>query len=218
MTLSPKRADIGIGTIEVEAEILGEGEIVGANLVEHRLVEADQIDLVDGQNDAPDAKQRGDDRVAARLRQDTLARIHQHDGEIGRRGAGRHVAGVLNMAGRIGDDEFALRRGEKPIGDVDGNALLALGLQPIDQKGEVDVLAGRAMLLGVALERCELVLEDQLGVVEQPADQCRLAIIDRAAGQKAQQRLLALLSEIGTYVVGLFRDHGVGVYLQHDQK
>ena len=47
-------------------------------------------------------------------------------------------------------------------------------------------------LLRIALERGELVLEDQLGVVEQPADQRRLAVVDRAAGQEAQQRLLLL--------------------------
>ena len=50
----------------------------------------------------------------------------------------------------------------------------------------------RAVLLRIALERGQLVLEDQLGVVEQPADQRRLAVVDRAAGQEAQQRLLLL--------------------------
>ena len=32
------------------------------------------------------------------------------------------------------------------IGDVDGDALLALGLQPVDQQREIDLLAGRAVL------------------------------------------------------------------------
>ena len=41
-------------------------------------------------------------------------------------GAGRHVAGVLLVARRVGDDEGALLGREIAVGDVDG-ALLALG-------------------------------------------------------------------------------------------
>ena len=37
--------------------------------------------------------------------------------------------------------------------------------------------------------RRKLVLEDQLGVVEQPADQRGLAVVDRAAGEEAQHAL-----------------------------
>ena len=45
------------------------------------------------------------------------------------------------MAGGIGHDEFALVGGEKAVGDVDGNALRPLGLQPIHQQREVDIVA-----------------------------------------------------------------------------
>jgi hypothetical protein len=41
--------------------------------------------------------------------------------------------------------------------------------------------------LAVRFERGELVVEDLLGLVEQPADQRRLAVVDAAAGQKAEQ-------------------------------
>jgi hypothetical protein len=34
---------------------------------------------------------------------------------------------------------------EEAVGDVDGDALLALGLQPVDEQREVDVLAGGAV-------------------------------------------------------------------------
>ena len=40
----------------------------------------------------------------------------------------------------------------------------------------------------VALERRKLVVEDQLLLVEQAADQGRLAVVDRAAGEQAQRR------------------------------
>ena len=41
----------------------------------------------------------------------------------------------------------------------------------------------------------KLVVEDLLGVVEQPPDQRRLAVVDAAAGDEAQQLLPLLLSE-----------------------
>ncbi len=40
----------------------------------------------------------------------------------------------------------------------------------------------------VALEREELVVENQLLFVQQAADQGRLAVVDRAAGEQAQGR------------------------------
>ncbi len=46
--------------------------------------------------------------MAARLDQHALARVDQDDGEVGSRGAGDHVAGVLLVARGIGDDELAL--------------------------------------------------------------------------------------------------------------
>ena len=87
--------------------------------------------------------------------------------------------------------------GEEAVGDVDRDALLALGVEPVHQQREIDVLAVRAVLAAVALERRELVVEDQLGVVEQPPDQRRLAVIHAAAGEEAQEADLLLLGEIG---------------------
>ena len=57
---------------------------------------------------------------------------------VGGRGAGDHVARVLLVARRVGDDELALVGGEEAVGDVDGDALLALGRQAVDQQREVD--------------------------------------------------------------------------------
>jgi hypothetical protein len=96
---------------------------------------------------------------------------------------------------RIGDDELALLAGEETIGDVDRDALLALGRKPVDQQREVDLLALCAVPFAVALERGELVVENLLGLVQQPPDQRRLAVIDAAAGDEAQQLLVLLLGE-----------------------
>jgi hypothetical protein len=74
------------------------------------------------------------------LSEHALARIDEDDGEIGGRCTGHHIAGILLVAGRIGDDELALVGGEEAIGDVDGDALLALGGETVDEKREIDLL------------------------------------------------------------------------------
>ncbi len=150
----------------------------------------DRVHLVDGEHDVPDAEQRHDVAVAVRLRQQPFARIDQQHGEIGGRSAGRHVAGVLLMARRVGDDELALAGREEAVGDVDGDALLALGLQAVDQQRHVERFAGGAEARRILGESRELVFVEQLAVVEQAADQGRLAVIDRAAGEEAQQAAL----------------------------
>ena len=130
-----------------------------------------------------------------RLGQHALARIDQHQRQIGIGGAGRHVAGILLVARRIGDDELALVGGKEPIGDVDGDALLALGGKPIDQQRKVDAFVAGGAVAAFLREAGELVVEDQLAVIEQPPDQGGLAVVDAAAGQEAQQRLVGLLGE-----------------------
>ena len=113
-------------------------------MAKDRLAEVDEVDLVDREHDVAHAKQRNDDRMAMRLREQPLARVDQHDREVGVGGAGRHVARELLMTWRVGDDERAPFGGEVAIGDVDCDALLAFGLEPIDQERVIDVLAGRA--------------------------------------------------------------------------
>ena len=90
-----------------------------------------------------------DDDVAvpAGLREHALARVDQDDGAVGGRGAGGHVARVLLVARRVGDDELALVGREEAVGDVDGDALLALGREAVDEQREVELAALRADLL-----------------------------------------------------------------------
>ena len=109
------------------------------------------------------------------------ARVDQQQREVGGRGAGDHVARVLRVAGAVGEDEAPPRRGERAVGDVDRDALLALGAQAVGEQREVEPVD--AALLDVR----ELVGEHGLGVVEQAADQRRLAVVDAAGGGEAQQ-------------------------------
>ena len=128
---------------------------------------------------------RGDARVAAALLDDAEPGIHQDDREIRRGSARDHVSRVLNVAGRVGDDEFATRRGEVAVGDVDGDALLALGAKAIGKICEIDLAA--AGDVGGALERLELILHQRFGVVEQPANERGFSVIDGAAGVEAEK-------------------------------
>ncbi len=121
--------------------------------------------------------------------ENALARVDQQHREIGGRGARRHVAGVLLVPGRVGDDELAFVGREIAIGDVDGDALLALGGEAVDEQREIEFLALRAVLLRVLFERFEQIVVRETGVVKHPADQRRFAVVDRTAGDESQQRL-----------------------------
>ena len=131
------------------------------------------------------AQQVRDQSMAARLNRQAFRRVDQHDGQIRRRCAGDHIARVLLVARRVGDDELAFRRGEIAIGDVNGDALLALGDQAIGQQGQIDRV--RAPFLAGFFNRRELVFENGFRVVQQTADQRTLTIINAARRGKAQQ-------------------------------
>ena len=79
--------------------------------------------------------------MPAGLFDDSLTGIDQHDGQIRCGGTRDHVAGVLHVAGGIGDDELATRGGEVAVGDVDGDALFAFGAQAVGEVGQVDLAA-----------------------------------------------------------------------------
>ena len=97
----------------------------------------DQVHLVDADDDVRDAQQRGDVGVAPGLLDDALARVDEDDRQVGGRGAGDHVARVLHVAGRVGDDELRRAGGEVAVGDVDRDPLLALGAQPVGEQRQV---------------------------------------------------------------------------------
>ena len=109
------------------------GEVVADRVVD-AAIEIEQVHLVDGQDEARDAEHVRDARVAPCLLLDAVARVDQQDGDVRRRGAGRHVARVLLVTGRVGEDEFATCRREIAIGDVDCDALLPLRLQPVGEE------------------------------------------------------------------------------------
>ena len=106
------------------------------------------------------------------------------------------------MPRRIGNDELALVGREKSIGHVDGNALLALGGEAIDQQREVDVLALGAVFFRVSLDRGHLVFEQHLGLEQQAPDQGALAVVHAAAGDETQQALVLVAAQVFANVGG----------------
>ncbi len=80
------------------------------------------------------AKQRSQQTVTTSLFDNARAGIHQHDCQIHVGCSGNHVAGVLNVARAIGDDEVAIWCRKVAVGNVDGDALLALSAQAIGQQ------------------------------------------------------------------------------------
>ena len=106
-----------------------------------------------------DPEKRYEIAVTSSLSEHAIPSIDEDDRGIRRRRAGHHVAGVLLVARRVGNDELAPFRREEPVSDVDRNALLALRGQAVDQKSKVEVGALRAEFLGVAGQRGKLVVE-----------------------------------------------------------
>ena len=151
--------------------------------------------MLTASTNAADAEQLRQIGMPPRLGQHALAGIDQQHGQLRGRCAGDHVAGILLVARRVGDDELALLAGEIAIGDIDRDPLLAFGRKAVDQQCEVDRFALRAVAIAVGLECGELVVENLPRLIEQPADQGRLAIIDAAAGDEAQQFLVLLRYE-----------------------
>ena len=165
----------------------GSGEVVELllDLLEPCLVEVDEIHLVDGEDEVGDSEKRRDQGVAAGLLDHALAGIDEHDGDVGRRGAGHHVPRVLDVARGVGELEAALRGDEAAVGDIDRDPLLALGAQAVGEQREVDVAV--AAPLARLLDRLHLVDEHLLRVEEQAADQGRLAVVDGAARHQPEQ-------------------------------
>ncbi len=168
----------------VDVELARElGELV-ADLVEARLLVLDEVHLVHAQHEVLHLQERRDHRVTARLLEYTLARVDQDEREVGGRRAGHHVARVLHVTGRVGDDELAARGGEVAVRDVDRDALLALGAQAVGEEGKVGVV--EPAVAARTLDRLELVLEDLLGLEQEPPDERALAVVDRPRGGEPQ--------------------------------
>jgi hypothetical protein len=104
--------------------------------------------------------------------------------------------------------KFALVGREETIGHVDGDALLALGRQAIHQQRKIQILSLGTTAPAVLLQGGELILENHPAVIQQPADQRGLPVIDAAAGHETQQGLVLVLDQVG---IDILRDQRIGL-------
>ena len=171
-----------------DAELGRDGAGIRGDGGEGIRIESGEIDLVDREDHVRHAQQRDDGEVTAGLLHDALAGVDENDDRVGRRRAGDHVARVLHVSGAVGEDERPSARREVAVGDVDRDALLALGAQAVGQQGEVELAVREAAVGRRAGDLLELVGEDRLRVVQQSADERRLAVVDRSRCREAEQR------------------------------
>ena len=154
-TLSPCSAEIGMNVRSWTSSFAANSRNSLLDALEHGLVVVDEVHLVDAQHEVRHAEQRREERVPARLLDDAVAGVDEDQREVGGRRAGDHVARVLDVAGRVGDDELARRRREVAVGDVDRDALLALGAQAVGEQREVHAfLAAQARRCARARRAC----------------------------------------------------------------
>ena len=147
-------------------------------------IEADAVHLVDDDRHLADAEQMQEIAVAARLIAHAFGRIDDQQGGVGLRRAGDHVAEKLGVTGRVDQDDVARERAQPDLAGVDGDALVALGLQRIEQKRPFE---RHAAARAHRLERLELAVGQAAGFVQQAADQGRFAVIDVADDDDAHQ-------------------------------
>ena len=188
----------------LRGEARGEGVVVRADGVERGFGELHRVHLVHRHHQMANAEQMGDERVPAGLGNHSLAGVDEDHGQVAVGGAGGHVARVLFVPRRVGDDEFALAGGKVAVRHVNGDALLALGLQAVHQQRQIDAVALRAGGFAVAAQGGELILVDHLRVVQQAADQGALAVVHAAAGEELQNLLALVPRQVGVDV-RLFR-------------
>src|SRR6267378_3395782 len=168
-----------------------------------------QVHLVHGGKYFCDSQGRSNEGETQSVREEPCAAVNQNDRQVRRGRAGRHVARVLLMPGRVGDDKFAARGREIPVRHVDGNALLAFGPQTIGEQRKIDWPRGAVDT--AFLHRSELIFVDGLGIVQETANQRGLTVVNAPGGGEAKklgvQVLLKKTGEGVTWPVLRGRNH-----------
>jgi hypothetical protein len=109
-------------------------EISSPIFPEARRAEIDPIHFVDDDGDLFDAEKMQQIAVAPRLVAHALQRVDDQKRAVRLRSAGDHVAQEFGVARRV-DQHHVTRAGAKAnLRGVDGDALVALGLQRIEQE------------------------------------------------------------------------------------
>lgn len=116
-----------------------------ADLLETRRAVVDAVHLVDDDGDLFDAEQMQQIAVTAGLIAHAFKRVDDEHRGVGLRSARDHVAQEFRVARRVDQHDVARRRAETDLGGVDGDALVALGLQSIQQERHSNGMPRRAL-------------------------------------------------------------------------
>ena len=150
---------------------------LGLDRMEAVLIEADPVHLVDHDRHLPHPEQVQEVAVPAGLVAHAFGRIDHQQRGVGLRRAGDHVAQKLGMARRIDQDDVARWGAQADLAGIDGDALITLGLQRVEQERPFE---RHAAARAHRLERVELAVGQAAGLMQQAADQGRLAVVDVA--------------------------------------
>ena len=167
----------------LDADGLEPGAVFGFDLLEPGLAVVLEVHFVDQHGDLADAEQVQQVAVPAGIFLHAFVGVDQQQRRFGVGRAGDHVLQKLLVAGRVDDDVLALVRVEPDLGGIDGDVLVALGLERVHQVGPLE---GHAAALGDLLELLQLALGQRAGVVEQPADKSGFAMVHVADNDDLQ--------------------------------
>src|SRR5260370_16833014 len=96
------------------------------------------------------------------------------------------------MSRRIGNDELSCRRLETTISDVDRDALLAFGPQPVSKQCEIYGTPGT--IEAAAPHRRQLVFLYGLGIMQEPPDEGGLAVINTSASVEPRPLFVQMMT------------------------
>ncbi|CAB4931759.1 unannotated protein [freshwater metagenome] len=115
-----------------------------------------------------------------RLRTHAASSVDKEDGDIAVGCRHRHVSRVLLMTRSVCDEHATtIREIHVAIGDINRDPLLALGLEPVSEKREVDLSHRNRRPAAASLPRVfELVERNAVGLGEEASDERGLAVID----------------------------------------
>ena len=150
--------------------------------VETRRAEIDAVHLVDDDRDLPDPEQMQQIAVPPCLVAHAFQRVDDEHRAVGLGSAGDHVAQKFGVAGRVDQHDVARTGTEADLRGVDGDALIALGLQCIEQERPFE---RHAAPRADSLQHFQLALGQAAGLVQQAADEGGFAVVDMADDDNA---------------------------------
>src|SRR5579863_2707759 len=114
---------------------------------------------------------------------DAISCIHQDDHQLCIGSSRNHIAGILNMAGGIRNDEFSSGRTEIFISDVDGDSLFSFSAQAIGE--QCQIYTSFLFIPALSFQSLQLVTQYAFTIVQESADQSTLSVIHTACCYKS---------------------------------